>query len=150
MDDDMPDPLPRWRSDRDLQTVMYCLWRRRAYIRSARLFADKDKWKNTLKDLGRLSADEMYETLEILGQGAGLKDAISNPDVPSRVRKALRSLLLCMSDVVGSNAHRTKLRHVNRSYVNMFGLPLIFTIANVPDTRSSMIKIMYEGHDICS
>ena len=44
-DDDMPDPLPRWRSDRDLQTVMYCLWRRRAYIRSARLFAHKKNGK---------------------------------------------------------------------------------------------------------
>ena len=79
------DHLPRWRGDRDLQTVLYCLWRRRAYIRSARLFAKKEKWEKDLKEIGRLTADEMYETLEILGRGAGIKDAISNADVPDRI-----------------------------------------------------------------
>jgi hypothetical protein len=31
--------LPRWRAARDLQTVQYCMWRRRSYIGSARLMA---------------------------------------------------------------------------------------------------------------
>ena len=43
---------PRWRRDRDLITMLYCLWRRRRYIQSARLFADKKRWQETLRDLG--------------------------------------------------------------------------------------------------
>ncbi len=42
--------LPRWRDARDLQTVMYCLWRRRAYIRSGRLFAGRKCWTRALEE----------------------------------------------------------------------------------------------------
>ena len=142
------DPLPRWRGARDLQTVMYCLWRRRAYIRSGRLFAKKKKWHDALRDIGKLKADEMYMTCEILGKGAGMKEALSNPNVPDRVKKAMRHLLLCMSSVVGSNAHRTTLRHINASYRLLFGPPLVFTTTNFADVCSPVLNLMYEGKSI--
>ena len=144
------DPLPRWRSARDLQTVMYCLWRRRAYIQSGRLFARKQKWHEALKDIGRLQASEMYMTCELLGKGQGLKDALAHPEVPERVKRAMRALLLCMSSNVGSNAHRTMLRHVNVSYKLLFGAPLVFTTPNVSDTKNPIMNLMYMGQCVNS
>ena len=144
------DPLPRWRSARDLQTVMYCLWRRRAYIRSGRLFAKKRKWHDALRDIGKVKAQEMYMTCEILGKGAGLKEALSNPEVPERVKRAMKHLLLCMSSVVGSNAHRTTLRHINSSYRLLFGPPLLFTTPNFADVCSPLLNLMYRGEPVGS
>ena len=60
----------------------------------------------------------------------------------------MRSLLICMSSVVGSNAHQTTLRHTSRGYANLFGPPLVFTTVNPSDTRSVIVKLMYEGADV--
>ena len=72
---------------------MYCMWRRRNYIHSGRLFARRKAWRAALQDIGRLSPEEMYETVEILGKGAGLKEVFTHSDVPERVKKAMRHLL---------------------------------------------------------
>ena len=103
--------LPRWREARDFKTQCYCHGRRRAYIRSARLFSSKKHLQQAIRELGALRPEEMYQTCDLL---EGLKDAMANPSVPARVKAAMRSLMLCMSNVLGANAHRTTLRHVHQ------------------------------------
>ena len=55
-----------------------------------------------------------------------------------------------MSSVIGSDAHRTTLRHVSRAYTDLFGPPLIFTTVNPSDTRSVVVKLMYDGADVAT
>ena len=143
-------PLPRWRADRDLQMVLYCLWRRRAYISAGRLMARKQIFQRLFSDAGKLTPAEMYETCELLGKGAGLKEVFARADVPPRVKQAMRTLLLCMSTVVGSNAHRTMLRHVNNSYKLLFGPPLVFVTPNVADVKSPVMWLLYRGEEVSS
>jgi hypothetical protein len=69
--------LPRWRSGRDLQTFQYCLWRRRNYINSGRLMANKKCWEGALKEAGALTADEMWQATAVLGKNAGFKEALA-------------------------------------------------------------------------
>ena len=140
--------LPRWRAGRDFITQCYCLGRRRAYIKSARLFSSKASLQYALKELGRLTAGEMFDTLGLLGKGEGLKDAMANPKVPARVKAAMRSLMLCMSNVIGSNAHRTTLRHICSSYRNLFGPPLEFMTPNVADNQLLMMSLVYENAEV--
>ena len=90
----------------------------------------------------------MYEALHILGKGAGLKDVFGNPAVSARVKAAMSHLMLCMEKVVGSNAHRTVLRHINNSYKLLFGPPLVFTTPNIADTKSPVMNLLYEGRVI--
>ena len=116
--------LPRWRGARDFKTQCYCHGRRRAYIRSARLFSSKKHLQQAIRELGALRPEEMYQTCDLLGKGEGLKDAMANPSVPARVKAAMRSLMLCMSNVLGTNTHRTTLRHVCTSYRNVTCLDL--------------------------
>ena len=71
--DNFAERLPRWRSARDLQTVQYCLWRRRAYIHSGRLMANRKAWERALEDAGQLTSKEMWETTALLGKNAGFK-----------------------------------------------------------------------------
>ena len=82
------------------------------------------------------------------GRGAGLKDALSSEAVPRNVKSALRSMLLSNAHVVGSDAHRTTLRHISASYTRLFGPPLVFTTPNIADTRNLMVSLMYEGADV--
>ena len=92
----------------------------------------------------------MYETCQLLAKGAGLKELLRNQNVPERVRRVMRTLLLCMSNVVGSNAHRTLLRHVNASYRLLFGPPLVFTTPNVADTKNAVMNLLYMGQPVGS
>ena len=125
-----------------------CLWRRKEYIHAGRLFANRQGWKAAVRDLGTLTEKHLLDAVDVLGKGAGLKEVLANPGVDEKVKRAVRSLLICMSSVVGSNAHRTTLRHMCRSYTNLFGPPLVFTTVNPSDTRSVIVKLMYDGADV--
>ena len=140
----------RWRCNRDLITMMYCLWRRKRYIQSARLFADKERWKKTLQELGQVTAEELMETMEQCGRSASLVEVLQNEAVPARVKGALRTLSLCMNEVVGTNAHRAMLRHCSMGYRLLWGAPLVFTTPNVADTKHAMVKLLYEGEEVAA
>ena len=139
--------LPRWRGSRDLLTVLYCMWRRRAYISSARLFARKRQFQNSLRDVGALSAEQMFETCQLLGRG-DVKQALARPDVPAPVKSAMRNLSLCMANVIGSNAHRSTLRHMSTGYTLLFGPPLVFTTMNPADTKHPLMRLLYEDEPV--
>ena len=112
--------------------------------------ARKEIFQRLFRDAGKLTLAEMYETSDLLGKGAGLKEVFSRADVPPRVKQAMRTLLLCMSNVVGSNAHRTVLRHVNNSYKLLFGPPLVFVTPNVADVKSPVMWLLYRGEQVGS
>ena len=66
-----------------------------------------------------MTEQHLLDAVDVLGKGAGLKEVLGNAGVDEKVKRAVRSLLICMSSVVGSNAHRTTLRHISRSYTNL-------------------------------
>ncbi len=105
--DNFAERLPRWRSARDLHTVQYCLWRRRAYIHSGRLMAHRKACERALEDAGQLASKEMWEAMALLGKNAGFNVFLGSAEVPERVKRVVKHLIICMANVVGSNAHRT-------------------------------------------
>ncbi len=106
--------------------------------------------KETLRQMGRLRAEDMYYMLEVLGKDAGIKEVLASKTVAQGVKDAYRNLFLCMANVVGSDAHRTTLRHMNNSYKLLFGPPLVFTTPNVADTQNPVMNLIYEGEVVCS
>ena len=141
-------PVPRWRRHADLLTAQYCLWRRKAIIQSARLFVRKQRLGESIADLAALTPEDLAQVVAVLGRGAGIKQALGLEGVPRNVKSALRSMLLSNRDVVGSDAHRTTLRHISTSYTRLFGPPLVFTTPNIADTRNLMVSLMYEGASV--
>ena len=139
----------RW-CDRDFVSGLYCYWRRRSYIRSARLFADRQQFSTAMTDLGRIDPDELFEALGHLKSGQGTKELLSSDKVSGKVKACLRSVHLCMNNVLGTNAHRTFLRHVVAGYRNLWGPPLVFTTMNVADTKHPVMKLMYDGQEVCA
>ncbi len=140
--------LPRWRADADLLTAQYCLWRRKGYIQGARHFVRRQQFRDSLQALARLKPEELYHACAVLGRGAGVKEALQSEAVAPDVKRALRSMLLCNANVVGSDAHRTVLRHVSNSYRLLFGPPLVFTTVNPADTRSLVMSLLFEGAEV--
>ena len=137
--------LPSCRSNKDLMTIMYDLNRRHAYIQAARLYSRNTARSRALRELGQVRGQDMYDALEVVGKNAGFKELLGNNAVPEVVRNMIRELLICFGNVVGANASRTVQRHICNSYTNHFGFPLVFTTANVADTKQAMMSLMYEG-----
>jgi len=137
----------RWRGSRDLWTLGYSLGQRKAYIHSARLFAKRPRNKEAMQGLGALTADEMFHACEVMGSG-DVAAALRHQDVPPAVKAALRSLGLCMANVLGTNAHRITLRHIVSGYRLLFGAPLVFTTVNVPDTKMPVMRLLYSGKTV--
>ena len=141
-------PVPRWRRHPDLLTAQYCLWRRKAIIQGARHFVRTQRFSEGIGALANLKSEELVEAVAVLGKGAGLKEALTSEAVTANVKSALRSMLLSNASVVGSDAHRTALRHMSASYCRLFGPPLVFTTPNVADTRNVMVSLMYQGVEL--
>jgi ASC-1-like (ASCH) protein len=142
---------PRW-VERDFVSGMYCFWRRLSYIRSARLFANRQRYAQSLQHLGALTPDELFDAIGHLKRGQGVKDLLRADDskVSPQVKSCLRSLQICMNNVLGTNSHRTFLRHVVTGYRNLWGAPLVFTTMNVADTKHPVMKLLYDGGEICT
>jgi hypothetical protein len=121
--------------------LAYSLGQRKDYIASARLFAKRPSNKGKVTALGSLTADEMYHACEVLGSGDVIA-ALQHDGVSPSVKAALRALSLCMANVVGTNAHRTTLRHVVSGYRLLFGAPPVFTTVNVPDTKMPVMRLL--------
>ena len=143
------DPVPRWRADSDLLTAMYCLWRRKRYIQCSRSLVQKPVFRRSCEILAGLKPEDLYHACSILGKGAGVKEALASSSVPDGVKQALRCMLICNSSIVGSDAHRTVLRHVNTSYRVLFGPPLVFTTPNIADAKNLVMSLLYEGAPVC-
>jgi hypothetical protein len=100
-----------------------------------------------MQGLGALTADEMFHACEVMGSG-DVAAALRHQDVPPAVKAALRSLGLCMANVLGTNAHRITLRHIVSGYRLLFGAPLVFTTVNVPDTKMPVMRLLYSGKTV--
>ena len=136
-------PLPRWRGERDFLTTGYCFGRRKAYIRSSRLFANKERYEGACRDAGALDVDEFFAAISLAGKGQTWKDLMRRRDVPETVKRVFRHLQLCMANVLGTNAHRTALRHRATGYRWLWGAPLIFTTLNPADTRHPVMRLLH-------
>ena len=62
--------------------------------------ANKKCWENALKDAGELTAEELWETVAVLGQDAGFKEVLASKDASERVKRVIKNLTMCMSQVV--------------------------------------------------
>ena len=124
---------------------MYCFSRRKDYIRSARLFANKEQYQSACRDAGALDVDGFFATISLASKGQTWKDLLRRKDVPETVKRVFRHLQLCMANVLGTNAYRTNLRHRATGYRWLWGAPLVFTTLNPADTRHPVMRLLHSA-----
>ena len=72
-----------------------------------------------------MQGSDMYEAMGIVGRNAGFKELLGHKDVSERVKAAVRNTLVCYSNVVGTNAARTRQRHLCNLYTILWISPLV-------------------------
>ena len=71
--------------------------------------------------------------------------ACARPDMPDKVKTALRTLLLSTSDVAGAEGRKTPLRFDGHAANLLFGGPSFFVTPNFADTYNPIVKLLHDG-----
>ena len=66
---------------------------------------------------------------------ADVRDLAQNPNVKQEVRDAMKEFCVATANVIGTDVHKSKLRHTNVEYKVFFGPQLTLTTVNVADLR---------------
>lgn len=74
-----------------------------------------------------------------------LVTAVSRPEMPAKVKTALRTLLLSTSVVPGTEGRKTALRYNGHANNLFFGAPSFFNTPNFADTYHPLMVLLHEG-----
>ena len=74
-----------------------------------------------------------------------ISTACARPDMPAKVKTALRTLLLSTSDVPGTEGRKTQLRFNGHGNNLLFGAASFFVTPNFADTYSPLVLLLHEG-----
>jgi hypothetical protein len=97
------------------------------------------------KAIAELTPEELLQAIAKLGEGADFRSIIHDEKVPENVRKAVKSLVLCTGDVIGTEGHRTQIRHKIHAYGMHFGQSQIFITPNLADNRLALLVELHTG-----
>ena len=85
------------------------------------------------------------EAMNIAGPRESIGSAISPPDMPPKIKNALRTLLLSTSEVPGTEGCKKKLRFNGHANNILWGPPSFFTTPNFADTYHPLVKMLHDG-----
>ena len=71
--------------------------------------------------------------------------ACARPDMPDKVKTALRTLLLSTSDVAGTEGRKTSLRFEGHADNLLSGGPSFLVTPNFADTYNPIVKLLHDG-----
>ena len=98
-----------------------------------------------LNVLASASSQDFMEAMNIAGPTESIGSAISRPDMPPKIKTALRTLLLSTSDVPGTEGRKKKLRFHGHANNILWGPPSFFVTPNFADTYSPLVPQLHEG-----
>ena len=151
---DLPDEEPgsyvppqpsRFRSSLIWSPVAYDFQRRLSLIRETKAHVKRRGFGDACRSIASLHPDNLLEAIALLGAKADLQTLISNKLIHPSVREAARSLVLSTGNVLGSEGHRTQLRHTMRAYSVHFGHGNVFWTVNLADGRAALIVEIHLG-----
>ena len=85
------------------------------------------------------------QATNITKPGDSITTACARPDLPAKVKTALRTLLLSTSDVPGTEGRKTQLRFNGHGNNLLFGAASFFATPNFADTYSPLVLLLHEG-----
>ena len=85
------------------------------------------------------------EALKIAKPGDSISTACARREMPTKVKTALRTVLLSCSDVPGTEGRKTQLRFNGHGNNLLFGSPSFFMTPNFADTYSPLVLLLHKG-----
>ena len=98
-----------------------------------------------LKTVASASSADFLAAMNIAGPKESIGSACARPEMPAKVKTALRTLLLSTSDVPGTEGRKTTLRFNGHGNNILFGAPSFFATPNFADTYSPIVKMLHDG-----
>ena len=98
-----------------------------------------------LKALASATSEEFMEAMNIAGPKESIGSACSRPDMPPKIKTALRTLLLSPADVPGIEGRKRKLRFNGHANNLLWGPPRFFVTPNFADTYGPLVLQLHEG-----
>ena len=124
----------------EIIAVVGDLVRRMRLLKGTRAAIGRKGFDADLKTLASSSSEEFMEAANIAGPKESIGSACSRPDMPPKIKTALRSLLLSTADVPGTEGRKRKLRFNGHANNLLWGAPSFFVTPNFADTYSPLVN----------
>ena len=98
-----------------------------------------------LKVLATASSEDFMEAMNIAKPNESITAACARPDMPAKVKTAIRTLLLNTSDVPGTEGRKTQLRYIGHGNKLLVGASSFFVTPKFADTYSPLVLQLHEG-----
>ena len=119
--------------------------RRMRLLKGTRAAIGRKGFTADLKAIASASAADFMEAMNIAGPKDSIGSASARPEMPAKVKTALRTFLLSTSDVPGPEGRKTKLRFDGHGNNLLFGGPSFFVTPNFADTYNPIVKLLHDG-----
>ena len=129
----------------EIVAVLGDVVRRLRLLKGTRAAVGRKGFSKDLQLLANASADDFMEASSIANPKESIVTAVSRPDMPTKVKTALRTLLLSTSDVPGTEGRKTALRYNGHGNNLFFGPPSFFNTPNFADTYHPLMVLLHEG-----
>ena len=129
----------------EIIAVMGDVVRRLRLLRGVRVAVGRKGFTADLKAIASATSDDFMAALNIVGPKETMGQASSRPELPAKVKTALRTLLLSTSDVPGTEGRKKKLRHNGHGNNLLFGAPSFFATPNFADTYHPLVHMLHYG-----
>jgi len=129
----------------EIVAVLGDVVRRLRLLKGTRAAVGRKGFSGDLEILANASADDFMEASSIANPKESIVTAVSRPDMPTKVKTALRTLLLSTSDVPGTEGRKTALRYDGHGNNLLFGPPSFFNTPNFADTYHPLMVLLHEG-----
>ena len=119
--------------------------RRMRLLKGTRAAIGRKGFGVDLKALASASAADFMEAMHIAGPKESIISAAARPDMPAKVKTALRTMLLSTSDVPGTEGRKAQLRFNGHGNNLFFGGPNFFATPNFAGAYHPLVKVLHDG-----
>ena len=135
----------RWGRGRKLGCSSFDYWRRMEQIRLARAHVQRSGYQRKLEMICNASAEKVEAAMCCVGENGLVRDVMLSADCDPEPKEALAELMVCTTDVVGTDGARAKLRHEQNGFALAFGAAGGFFTPNINDVRNPLIVVLHGG-----
>ena len=129
----------------EIVAVLGDVVRRLRLLKGTRAAVGRKGFSGDLEVLAKASVDDFMEASSIANPKESIVTAVCRPDMPAKVKTALRTLLLSTSDVPGTEGRKTALRYNGHGNNLLFGPPSFFNTPNFADTYHPLMVLLHDG-----
>ena len=134
----------RWSSCRDFLFVAWDCWRRLETMRATKMHVERKGFGQDLATIAKANSSMLGEAIRTLGS-ASMTTLFQSQSIAFELKKALRSVFLMTSHVVGSDGARVQLRHEQTAMMARFGPLGAFITMNVNDLGHPLLIEMFDS-----